>query len=209
MTDRFVAIAGLIGAGKTTLAKNLASEYEAIHFKEPQIENKTGLELLGKFYGDKKKYGFLFQIYLLNQRYAQVSKMTWEDKMVISDRSIYEDKIFAKQLYKNGDMLELEYNTYKALLRTISQTMRHPDILLYLRVSPEVALERIRKRGRECESGITLEFLSDLYNYYEKGINKLSKKIPIKIIDYDDYESGDYMKVKKIVDEALDKRLFI
>ena len=147
-------------------------------------------------------------MYLMKERYKQISHLTWNKKSAICDRSIYEDKIFAKQLYKSGIMNKFEYITYKDTFKTFSKTMKHPDFIVYLKVTPEIALKRIKERSRGCESAITIEFLQNLNKYYEKIIPKISKKIPILIIDYNDYKATekDFDEIFKIIDIKLKEK---
>ena len=106
--DNFIGISGLIGAGKTTLAKALGKVLNLPVYYEPIIEN----EYLEDFYRDMKRYSFSFQIYLLNCRFRQHQQVLWNGTGGIQDRTLYEDSIFAKVLYEDGNMEEREYKTY-------------------------------------------------------------------------------------------------
>ena len=118
--DNFIGISGLIGAGKTTLAKELGKVLNLPVYYEPIVEN----EYLEDFYRDMKRYSFSFQIYLLNCRFRQHQQVLWNGTGGIQDRTLYEDSIFAKVLYEEGNMEEREYKTYLNLFRNMSNFMK-------------------------------------------------------------------------------------
>jgi deoxyadenosine kinase len=118
--DNFIGISGLIGAGKTTLAKELGKVLNLPVYYEPIVEN----EYLEDFYRDMKRYSFSFQIYLLNCRFRQHQQVLWNGTGGIQDRTLYEDSIFAKVLYEDGNMEEREYKTYLNLFRNMSNFMK-------------------------------------------------------------------------------------
>ena len=164
--DNFIGISGLIGAGKTTLAKALGKVLNLPVYYEPVIEN----EYLEDFYKDMKRYSFSFQIYLLNCRFRQHQQVLWNGTGGIQDRTLYEDSIFAKVLYEDGNMEEREYKTYLNLFRNMSNFMKKNTLIIHLDCKPEESLERIKIRARGCETGITIEYLRKLYNGYEDFI---------------------------------------
>jgi deoxyadenosine kinase len=118
--DNFIGISGLIGAGKTTLATELGKVLNLPVYYEPVVEN----EYLEDFYRDMKRYSFSFQIYLLNCRFRQHQQVLWNGTGGIQDRTLYEDSIFAKVLYEEGNMEEREYKTYLNLFRNMSNFMK-------------------------------------------------------------------------------------
>ena len=149
----YISLAGLIGAGKTTLATALGEELGLpVHF-EPVSDNVY----LQDFYKDMRRYGFPLQIYLLNKRFRQQQQIVWEGRGGVQDRTIYEDAIFAKMLRDDGLMEEREYQTYLSLFNNMSNFMRKPNIIVYLDVTPEESYARIKARSRECESSLPLE----------------------------------------------------
>ena len=118
--DNFIGISGIIGAGKTTLAAALGKVMNLPVYYEPIVEN----EYLTDFYRDMKRYSFSFQIYLLNVRFRQHQQVLWNGTGGIQDRTLYEDSIFAKVLYEDGNMEEREYKTYLNLFRNMSNFMK-------------------------------------------------------------------------------------
>ena len=172
--DNFIGISGLIGAGKTTLAKALGKVLNLPVYYEPIIEN----EYLEDFYRDMKRYSFSFQIYLLNCRFRQHQQVLWNGTGGIQDRTLYEDSIFAKVLYEDGNMEEREYKTYLNLFKSMSNFMKKNTLIIHLDCKPEESLERIKRRARGCETGITLDYLQKLYKGYEEFIKQISKVIP-------------------------------
>ena len=187
--DNFIGISGLIGAGKTTLAKALGKVLNLPVYYEPVIEN----EYLEDFYRDMKRYSFSFQIYLLNCRFRQHQQVLWNGTGGIQDRTLYEDSIFAKVLYEEGNMEEREYKTYLNLFKSMSNFMKKNTLIIHLDCKPEESLERIKKRARGCETGITLEYLTKLYNGYEEFIRQISKVIPVLRVNYSRFKSAEEM----------------
>ena len=187
--DNFIGISGLIGAGKTTLAKALGKVLNLPVYYEPIIEN----EYLEDFYRDMKRYSFSFQIYLLNCRFRQHQQVLWNGTGGIQDRTLYEDSIFAKVLYEDGNMEEREYKTYLNLFKSMSNFMKKNTLIIHLDCKPEESLERIKRRARGCETGITLEYLQKLYNGYEEFIKQISKVIPVLRINYSKFKSAEEM----------------
>ena len=187
--DNFIGISGLIGAGKTTLAKALGKVLNLPVYYEPIIEN----EYLEDFYHDMKRYSFSFQIYLLNCRFRQHQQVLWNGTGGIQDRTLYEDSIFAKVLYEDGNMEEREYKTYLNLFKSMSNFMKKNTLIIHLDCKPEEYLERIKKRARGCETGITLEYLQKLYDGYEEFIKQISKVIPVLRVNYSRFKSAEEM----------------
>ena len=185
----FIGIAGMIGAGKSTLAKSLGEHLGIDVYYEPVDDN----EYLEDFYRDTPRYAFATQIYLLNKRFQQHQEIIWRGRSAVQDRTIYEDSIFAKMLADTGLMDERDYRTYVDLFRHMSNFMCKPNVIVYLDVSPECSLERIRSRGRECENGITREYLEALYRGYEDFVADISRVIPVIRVDYDRFATAEEM----------------
>lgn len=186
-----IAIAGTIGAGKSTLAEALSEKMGLRLVKEPVADNPY----LADFYANKQKHAFAMQIHLLNHRFAQQQEIVWStsDAGVVQDRSIYEDGVFAAVLHSSGLMSDLDYATYKSLFRNMSNFMRRPTLIVYLDVRPKRALERIAQRGRECERGIDLDYLCKLDEEYDRFVAEIARTIPVLRIDYNDFASVDAM----------------
>ena len=187
--DNFIGISGLIGAGKTTLARALGKVLNLPVYYEPIIEN----EYLDDFYRDLKRYSFSFQIYLLNCRFRQHQQVLWNGTGGIQDRTLYEDSIFAKVLYEDGNMEEREYKTYLNLFKSMSNFMKKNTLIIHLDCKPEESLERIKRRARGCETGITLDYLTKLYNGYEEFIKQISKVIPVLRVNYSKFKTAEEM----------------
>lgn len=187
--DNFIGISGLIGAGKTTLARELGKVLNLPVYYEPVVEN----EYLEDFYRDMKRYSFSFQIYLLNCRFRQHQQVLWNGTGGIQDRTLYEDSIFAKVLYEDGNMEEREYKTYLNLFRNMSNFMKKNTLIVHLDVKPEESLRRIKMRARGCETGITVDYLTKLYNAYEEFLKEISKVIPVIRVDYSKFKTAEEM----------------
>lgn len=187
--DNFIGISGIIGAGKTTLARELGKVMNLPVYYEPIVEN----EYLEDFYRDMKRYSFSFQIYLLNIRFRQHQQILWNGTGGIQDRTLYEDSIFAKVLYEQGNMEEREYKTYLNLFRNMSNFMKSNTLIVHLDVKPEEALERIKMRARGCETGITVEYLTKLYHGYEDFLQEISKVVPVIRVNYSNFKTAKEM----------------
>ena len=188
----YVAISGIIGAGKTHLATKLAAKLNVPVFYEPVDNNKY----LADFYEDMPKYGFAMQVYLLNQRFRQQQRICWGEKRGVQDRTIYEDAIFAKMLLDIGMMEHRDHQTYTELAATMLSTLGRPDVVVHLDVAPEEALERINQRGRACEKSISLDYLTNLETEYQPFLqNLLTLGITVVRVDWNDFRD-----VNEVVD---------
>lgn len=179
----FIGIAGIIGAGKTTLATALGQHLGLDVHYEPVVDN----EYLDDFYRETKRYSFAMQIYLLNRRFQQHQEIIWRGRGGVQDRTIYEDAIFAKTLRDMDLMDPRDYDTYVDLFRNLSNFMCRPNVIIYLDVTPERSMERIRERSRGCETGITVEYLTRLHDGYEEFLREISKLIPVLRVEWNEY----------------------
>ena len=176
-----IAIAGNIGAGKTTLTKLLAKHYKW----EAQLEDVVDNPYLDDFYNQMERWSFNLQVYFLNSRFRQVSLIRESGKDIIQDRTIYEDAhIFAPNLHAMGLMTNRDYENYKSLFDLMESFVEGPDLLIYLRSSISNLVSQIHKRGRDYENSISIEYLSRLNERYEAWISKYDKG-NLLIIDVD------------------------
>ena len=189
LQDLFIGIAGIIGAGKSTLAAALGQHLDLPVYYEPVADN----EYLEDFYRDTKTYSFATQIYLLNRRFAQHQEVIWRGGGGVQDRTIYEDAIFAKTLVDLNLMQERDYRTYLHLFRHMSNFMCRPNVIVYLDVTPERSMERVKLRSRSVESGVSLEYMQALYKEYESFIQDISRTIPVIRVDWDRFRDADEM----------------
>ena len=191
LQDSFIGIAGMIGAGKSTLCAELAKHLKLPAYYEPVEDN----EYLADFYRDTKTYSFATQIYLLNRRFQQHQEVIWHGGGGVQDRTIYEDAVFAKMLVKLDLMEERDYRTYLSLFRHMSNFMCRPNLIVYLDVSPKRSMERIEMRSRGVETGITLEYLQALYDEYETFVQEISRTIPVVRVDWDRFRDTEEMAI--------------
>ncbi|WP_424493257.1 deoxynucleoside kinase [Salinimicrobium sp. GXAS 041] len=182
-----VAIAGNIGAGKTTLTKSLAK-----HFSwEPQFEDVLENPYLEDFYNKMERWSFNLQIYFLNSRFRQIMDIRESGKSVIQDRTIYEDAhIFAPNLHAMGLMTNRDFENYSSLFELMEKVVAGPDLLIYLRSSIPNLVAQIHKRGRDYENSISIDYLSRLNERYEAWVHKYDKG-NLLIIDVDNINFVD------------------
>ncbi len=163
-----IAIVGNIGAGKTTLTELLAKNYNW----DPLYEAVDNNPYLEDFYSDMKRWSFNLQIYFLNTRYRQIIEIQKGGQNIIQDRTIYEDAyIFAENLHDMGLMTTRDFQNYQAIFDNITEFIKPPDLLIYLKASVPTLVNNIQRRGREYESGIRLDYLSKLNDKYQKWIS--------------------------------------
>ncbi len=179
---KHIAIAGNIGAGKTTLTKALAK-----HFNwTPNFEDVENNPYLNDFYNDMHRWSFNLQIFFLNSRLKQLVDIQKGDDIVIQDRTIYEDaNIFAPNLHEMGLMTKRDFDNYKNFFETLKTMVNPPDLLIYLKASVPTLVGQIQKRGREYEENIRLDYLKRLNEHYNSWIENY-KDGNLLIIDIDD-----------------------
>ena len=203
LQDLFIGIAGLIGAGKSTLATALGEHTGLPVYYEPVQDN----EYLADFYKDTEKYAFSMQIYLLNRRFQQHQEIIWKSDGAVQDRTIYEDAIFAKTLLNLGLMDERDYRTYLSLFKHMSNFMCRPNLIVYLDIKPETSFKRIQMRSRDVESGISMEYLEMLYQEYEIFIEEIAKTIPVIRVPWEEFRGADEMA--KMIEQEYIKLSFV
>ncbi|MDZ7876450.1 MAG: deoxynucleoside kinase [Saprospiraceae bacterium] len=165
---KHIAIAGNIGAGKTTLTTKLAK-----HFGwEPQFESVDNNPYLADFYHDMHRWSFNLQIYFLNSRYRDILEIQKGNRVVIQDRTIYEDAhIFAPNLHEMGLMSKRDYDNYFSLFELMIQQVSPPDLMIYLKASIPTLVDHIQQRGRDYEGTISIDYLKKLNERYDKWVS--------------------------------------
>ncbi len=159
-----IAIAGNIGAGKTTLTRLLAKNYGW----EAHYEDADNNPYLDDFYHDMLRWSFNLQVYFLNSRFSQVLDFRDSGKTVIQDRTIYEDaEIFAPNLHEMGLMSTRDFSNYRTLFNLMSRLIKAPTLMIYLRATVPTLVNNIQKRGRDYENSIRLDYLGQLNQRYE------------------------------------------
>ena len=167
MPDKFIAVAGNIGVGKTSLVTYLGTRYGFQPFFEPFAENPY----LEDFYADMPRWGFHSQIWFLAHKFRLHRELEKAEGTLVQDRTIYEDaEIFAASLHRQGKMNDRDFATYSELYRAMRASLRPPDLMIYLRCSVPAARRRIKRRGRPSEMEIPVAYLKRLNELYEEWI---------------------------------------
>lgn len=163
----YIAIAGNIGAGKTTLTKMLAKYYGW----EPRFESVGFNPYLDDYYKDIKRWSFCLETYFLKERFKDMLAVQQSEHTIVQDRSLYEGVyVFVTNNYQRGDLSERDYETYMELFNHMKSMLRVPDLMIYLRKSIPSLIAQIQQRGRDCEKGIQLDYLKGLNERYEDFI---------------------------------------
>ena len=201
--DMHIAIAGNIGAGKTTLTELLAKHYKW----EPQYEDVVQHPYLDDFYAEMERWSFNLQVYFLNSRFRQTLDIHNSKNTVIQDRTIYEDAhIFAPNLHAMGLMTHRDFENYSSLFQLMESLVKGPDLLIYLRSSIPNLVNQIHKRGRVYENSISIEYLSRLNERYEAWIHDYNKDNLI-ILEVDDLNFVDCSEDLEQVIQTIDSKL--
>ncbi len=168
----FVAVAGNIGSGKSSLTRLLS---EAMGW-QAMYESVEDNPYLSDFYGDMRRWSFQLQVYFLSNRFRSHKAITEGTASVVLDRVIYEDaEIFARNLFEIGNMEARDYRNYVALYDVMTEYLHPPDLLVYLRATVDTLLHQIARRGRDFEKGIKREYLEQLNRHYESWIARYTK----------------------------------
>ncbi len=195
---KYVAVAGNIGAGKSSLVELLCDQLGWAPFYEPVNDNPY----LTDFYKDMNSWAFHSQIYFLIHRLRIHHSILNHPNSVLQDRSVYEDaEVFARNLFLQGQINPRDYATYRELYETLVAFLPPPDMVLYLRASVPTLQKRIKQRGRQFEQGITAEYLGNLNKLYDDWIEHFTL-CPVLTIPSDDL---DFVAIPEHLELIRDK----
>ncbi len=204
----YIAVAGNIGSGKTTLSSMLEQHYGAKVYYE-ELENPY----IGDFYEDMNRWSFNLQIYFLSSRIEQIRDMLKEvdtvKSHIVQDRTIYEDaNIFARNLADMGLMSSRDLQSYMKCFNLFEGFVRHPDLLIYLKASVPKLKEQILRRGRDYEANIEEGYLRSLDEKYAEWIAGYEGEMLTIDVDKDDFEADEeaFARICKYIDELNAKR---
>ncbi len=195
---KHVAVAGNIGAGKTTLSGFLSKHYNW----KVLYEDITINPYLENFYADMSRWSFNLQIYFLNSRFQQVNEIREGEHTVVQDRTIYEDaKIFAPNLYEMGFMEKRDFENYISLFNLMSKFVQAPDLLIYLKADIPTLVDHIQERGRTYEGKINLDYLKKLNRKYNEWIENYDLGNLLVL----DINGKDFIKNREDLGEVIEK----
>jgi deoxyadenosine/deoxycytidine kinase len=206
MTKRLLIVAGNIGAGKTSLTERIAARLKW----QSAFESVADNPYLANFYEDMRAWSFHLQVFFLGHRAEQYLEIARSPQSAILDRSIYEDAhIFARALHHMGNLNERDYLSYRRVFDLVVAGLPAPDLLIYLRAPVPVLMERIRRRGRDIETGISAEYLSLLDSFYDDWLQgfDVCPVLTIRTDDLDFVHESRHMDivVKRIQDKLAGK----
>jgi len=198
MTKRMIVLAGNIGVGKTSLTERLGARLGW----QSAFESVSDNPYLQDFYDDMRSWSFHLQIFFLGHRADQYLELAESPQPAILDRSIYEDAyIFARALHHLGNLNERDYLAYRRLFELVVGGLPSPDLLIHLKAPVPVLMERIHRRGRDIESGITAEYLGLLETFYDDWMNTFDV-CPVLTIRSDDL---DFVHVSRHLDVVVER----
>ena len=203
MAKKLVVVAGNIGSGKTSLAERIGSRLGWRTDYESVADNPY----LPDFYGDMRAWSFHLQIYFLGHRAEQYLQASRDPRSAILDRSIYEDAyIFSRALHHMGNLGERDYLAYRHLFDLVVANLPSPNLLVYLKCPVTVLMERIRRRARNMETGISADYLSLLESFYDEWLRAFDL-CPVLTIRTDDLDYVHQPLALQVVVERIQEKL--
>ena len=199
-----IAIAGNIGSGKTTLTTMLAKRYGW----KPRFESVNYNPYLEDYYKNIKRWSFAMEVFFLKERFRDLLEISRSEETVVQDRSIYEGVyVFTQNNYAMGNLDDRDYETYMELFEDMTDAVRLPDLMIYLRSSVSHLVSNIEKRGREYEQKMPLDYLENLNKRYEDFIsNKYKGRVLTIDVDHLDYQHKP--KDFGLITDKIDRELF-
>ena len=207
---KYIAVAGNIGVGKSTLTALLRDRLGWEPFYEAVADNPY----LSDFYHDMRQWSFHSQVFFLSRRLRHHRELLNRPGTVVQDRTVYEDaEIFAENLYRQGNMSERDYRTYRDLYEAMMLYLPPPDLVVYLRASVSTLLQRIRMRGRDFEQDVSSEYLEQLSKLYEEWIERFTQcpvlMVPSDNLDFVKHDGHMELIVAKIVEKLEGKEVVV
>jgi deoxyadenosine/deoxycytidine kinase len=201
---KYIAVAGTMGSGKSTLVRFLCNRYPEIR---PFYERNEENPYLADFYKDMGRWSFHSQVHFLTLKYQTHQQLQACDQTVIQDRTIHEDaEIFAEHLHRKGALVGRDYEAYRRLYETILENLNPPDLLIYLKTSLRTVKKRIRLRGRAFETTIDPEYIKGLGTLYRRWIKRYDLS-PVLVLDADRLDFLGDMVDRIEVLETIEKHL--
>ncbi|WP_231679264.1 deoxynucleoside kinase [Oceanivirga miroungae] len=196
-----ICVDGVVGVGKSSLGRLIAERYNIKLYEEPVLDNP----ILDKFYYNKKRWSFPLQIFFLNKRFKMIKEAENLGACVM-DRSIYGDVIFSKMLADDGDMTKEEFELYEELLYNMLENVKKPALMIYLETSVENAVKKIKKRAREYEQIVPIEYWTNLDKNYREYFDNYNLSDFLKI-NVDDIDFVNNLEDREYIFDIIDRKL--
>jgi len=195
-----IAVSGTIGAGKSTLCEQMSEPLGYEVFAEPVADNPY----LEDFYADPHRWAFDAQVFMISHRFRRQMEAVHasEDKGFLLDRCFHEDRVFAEVNHEIGHISDRDWHTYLHLYESFCRVVPPPEVVVYLRTSPEVAVQRIRQRGRESEQGISMEYMRRLHYAYDRWFQHMKTKTKVLLVPWDDYTDPGVEGVIRLIGDG-------